>query len=85
MEAGDSVDAVAVAESQGRVFEPGRALDQVLGIRGALQEGERTARAQLDVVGAAPGGAANSTTFVLFSPLVKCPESSPPKGLPGDL
>ena len=50
VEARHAVEAVAVGQGEGAMAELGGAVRQVLRVRGALQEGEGAAAAQLDVV-----------------------------------
>ena len=66
VEAGRAVEPAAVGESEDRVAELGRAIDQVLGVGGAFEEGEGAPAAQLDVVRS--GG--HGVIFVFFSPPV---------------
>jgi hypothetical protein len=50
VEAGNAVDAIAVGQGEGRVAQLGGARDEILGIRGRLQEREGAPAAQLDVI-----------------------------------
>ena len=50
VEARDAVEAVAVREREGPVAQLGRALGQILGVAGPVQEREGAPRAELDVV-----------------------------------
>ena len=49
VEARDPVEPVAIGEREGRMAELGRALGQILGVAGPVQEREGAARTQLDV------------------------------------
>jgi hypothetical protein len=71
VEARNAVDAADVPQSERRITQLRRAIDEILGVGGRFEEGERAPAAKLHIVGRGTGRGDHIDTFAFFSLLDK--------------